>query len=107
MVPGASEGRGSPRISDRWPSSAVLQQAEVRISMDGRCRWMDNVFIERLWHSLKCECVYLNAVETSQAVELSDGWGPPQFWRPGEDPFGQISAQGPSTQSVQSVVGAD
>lgn len=39
----------------------VLRDAEVRISMDGRGRWMDNVFIERLWRSLKYECVYLNA----------------------------------------------
>lgn len=33
--------------------------AGVRISMDGRGRWMDNVFIERLWCSLKHEDVYL------------------------------------------------
>jgi hypothetical protein len=32
--------------------------------MDGRGRWMDSVFIERLWRSLKYECVYLNAFET-------------------------------------------
>jgi putative transposase len=33
--------------------------AGIRISMDGRGRWMDNVFIERLWRSLKCEDIYL------------------------------------------------
>ena len=38
--------------------TSVLRDAEVRISMDGRGRWMDNVFIERLWRSLKYECVY-------------------------------------------------
>jgi putative transposase len=38
---------------------AVLNKAEVRISMDGRGRWMDNVFIERLWRSLKYEDIYL------------------------------------------------
>ena len=43
--------------------TAVLKDAEVRISMDGRGRWMDNVFIERLWRSLKYECVYLHAFE--------------------------------------------
>ena len=37
----------------------VLRGAQVHISMDGRGRWMDNVFIERLWRSLKYECVYL------------------------------------------------
>jgi putative transposase len=36
-----------------------LLEAGVRISMDGRGRWMDNVFIERLWRSLKYEDVYL------------------------------------------------
>src|ERR1700723_4067299 len=37
----------------------TLKDADIRISMDGRGRWMDNVFIERLWRSLKYECVYL------------------------------------------------
>ena len=37
----------------------VLIDAGIRISMDGKRRWMDNVFIERLWRSLKYECVYL------------------------------------------------
>jgi len=32
--------------------------------MDGRGRWMDNVFIERLWRSMKYECIYLHAFET-------------------------------------------
>ena len=36
-----------------------LEAAGVRVSMDGRGRWMDNVFIERLWRSLKYEEVYL------------------------------------------------
>ena len=39
----------------------VLKEAGVRISMDGKGRWMDNVFIERFWRSLKYECVYLHA----------------------------------------------
>ena len=42
----------------------TLKDAGIRISMDGRGRWMDNVFIERLWRSLKYECVFLNAFET-------------------------------------------
>ena len=48
----------SPRFVD------VLKDAGVRVSMDGRGRWMDNVFIERLWRSLKYECVYIHAFET-------------------------------------------
>jgi putative transposase len=39
--------------------TGVLIAAGIRISMDGRGRWMDNVFIERLWRSLKYEDVYL------------------------------------------------
>jgi putative transposase len=42
----------------------VLKEAGVQISMDGKGRWMDNVFIERLWRSLKYEEVYLTAYET-------------------------------------------
>ena len=46
----------------------VLTDAGIRISMDGRGRWMDNVFIERLWRSMKYECVYLHAFETGLAL---------------------------------------
>ena len=42
--------QGSQFTSPRFTS--VLKAAEVRISMDGRGRWMDNVFIEDLWRSL-------------------------------------------------------
>jgi putative transposase len=54
--------QGSQFTSPRF--TGVLQAAGVRISMDGRGRWMDNVFIERLWRSLKYECIYLHAFET-------------------------------------------
>lgn len=39
--------------------TGALLEAGIRVSMDGRGRWMDNVFIERLWRSLKHEDVYL------------------------------------------------
>lgn len=42
----------------------VLKEHHVAISMDGKGRWMDNVFVERLWRSLKYEEVYLKAYET-------------------------------------------
>jgi putative transposase len=58
--------QGSQFTSPRFTS--VLQAAGVRISMDGRGRWMDNVFIERLWRSLKYECVYLHAFETGSEL---------------------------------------
>jgi putative transposase len=59
---------GKPEIfntgqSSQFTSAAftgALEQAGIQISMDGRGRWMDNVFIERLWRSLKHEDVYLN-----------------------------------------------
>jgi len=44
-----------------WAWTQRLQDAGVRISMDGRGRFLDNIFIERLWRSLKYECVYLHA----------------------------------------------
>jgi putative transposase len=46
----------------------VLNDAGIRISMDGRGRWMDNVVIERLWRSVKYECIYLHAFETGSEV---------------------------------------
>src|SRR5256714_15564558 len=49
----------------------TLRDADIRISMDGRGRWMDNVFIERLWRSLKYECVFLNAFETGSESTLA------------------------------------
>lgn len=43
--------------------------------MGGRGRWIDNVFIERLWRSLKCECVYLYAFKTGSAARAGiDRW---------------------------------
>jgi len=41
--------------------TGLLQAKGIRISMDGKGRWVDNVFVERLWRSLKYEEVYLNA----------------------------------------------
>jgi putative transposase len=50
--------------------TAVLKNVEIRIRMDGRGRWMDNVFIERLWRSLKYECVYLHAFGTGSELRV-------------------------------------
>ena len=55
--------------------TGTLSGAGVRISMDGKGRWMDNVFIERLWRSLKYECVYLREFETGlQAQQEIENW---------------------------------
>jgi len=53
----------------------TLKQAGIRISMDGKGRWMDNVFIERLWRSLKYECVYLHELATgTHARKVIGDW---------------------------------
>jgi putative transposase len=39
----------------------VLKREAIQISMDGKGRWLDNVFVERLWRSVKYEEVYLKA----------------------------------------------
>ena len=51
--------QGAQFTSDDFTS--VLQSRGIKISMDGRGRWMDNVFVERLWRSVKYENVYLHA----------------------------------------------
>jgi putative transposase len=44
--------------------NSVLRGHGIRISMDGKGRWIDNVFVERLWKSVKYEHVYLHAYES-------------------------------------------
>ena len=51
----------------------AVKNSGAKISMDGKGRWMDNVFIERLWRSLKYECVYLNAMETRSEARAAIG----------------------------------
>ncbi len=54
--------QGSQFTSDDF--TQVLIGADIKISMDGKGCWIDNVFIERLWRSLKYEEVYLKAYES-------------------------------------------
>lgn len=51
----------------------TLKAAGIAISMDGKGRWMDNVFIERLWRTIKYEEIYLRAYDT--VAEASAGIG--------------------------------
>jgi len=53
--------------------TGALSAAGIRISMDGKGRFMDNIFVERLWRSLKYECVYLNAFATGSEARLGIG----------------------------------
>jgi len=60
----------------QFPSEAfteVLGNRGVAISMDGKDRWVDNVFVERLWRSVRFEDVYRRADETP--TELRTGLG--------------------------------
>lgn len=69
---------GSPEIFNtdqgaQFTASAftdVLKEHGVQISMDGKGRWVDNVFVERLWRSVKYEDVYLQAYETPAELRV-------------------------------------
>ncbi len=53
--------------------TGVLEAAGVKISMDGKGRCLDNVFVERLWRSLKYEDVYLRAYATGAEAQAGIG----------------------------------
>jgi putative transposase len=74
--------QGSQFTSEEW--TAKLQGWGVQISMDGRGRWMDNVFIERLWRSIKYEEIYLHEHATVHALECGVERWMKQYntWRP-------------------------
>ena len=53
----------------------VLKENAIRISMDGKGAWRDNVFVERLWRSIKYEEVYLNAYKSmTEAKQRIGAW---------------------------------
>jgi putative transposase len=76
--------QGSQFTSQEW-TQALLQRG-VQISMDGRGRWMDNVFIERLWRSVKYEDIYLREYATVEELRrgLSRWFDQYNRWRPHE-----------------------
>jgi putative transposase len=53
-------------------TQAVIDRG-CKLSMDGRAAWRDNVFIERLWRSVKYECVYLKAYDGVSAARSDIG----------------------------------
>ena len=61
--------QGSQFTSDAF--IGILESHDINISMDGKGRWLDNVFIERLWRSVKYEDVYLKAY--SSITEVRQG----------------------------------
>jgi putative transposase len=65
--------QGSQFTGTVWITA--LTDAKVNISMDGRGRYLDNIFIERLWQSLKQEAVSLHELQDgSQAKRVIDSW---------------------------------
>lgn len=62
--------QGSQFTSREWVEALKAHEG-LRISMDGKGRWVDNVFIERLWWSLKHEDIYLRAYR--DLAELEEG----------------------------------
>jgi putative transposase len=65
--------QGSQFTGSDWITT--LTDAGVRVSMDGRGRYLDNIFIERLWRSLKYEAVYLQDIADGFAAQrVVDDW---------------------------------
>ena len=65
--------QGSQYTGSDWIKT--LTKADIKISMDGRGRYLDNIFIERLWRSLKQEAVYLHEINNGfQAKRIIDDW---------------------------------
>jgi transposase InsO family protein len=62
-------------ISATWYKAftSILHREKVAISMDGRGAWRDNVFVERLWRSVKYEEVYLRAYSSVSDARASLG----------------------------------
>ena len=61
--------QGSQFTSFDWTDR--LRRSVVRISMDGKGRFLDNIFIEKLWRTLKNECVYLHTRETGSETKAA------------------------------------
>lgn len=74
--------QGCQFTSAEW--TAKLTELGVQISMDGRGRWMDNVFIERLWRSVKYEEIYLKEHATIPELQrgLQTWFNRYNHWRP-------------------------
>ncbi len=65
--------QGSQFTGSAW--TTMLTEAGMRISMDGRGRYLDNIFIERLWRSLKQEAIYLEEITNGfQARRVVKNW---------------------------------
>lgn len=65
--------QGSQFTSFEWIKR--LREYSIQISMNGKGRWRDNIVVERFWRTLKYECIYLNAFESSRELKFAlDQW---------------------------------
>jgi putative transposase len=115
-VPGIfNTDQGSQFTSREW--TGRLTELGVQISMDGRGRWMDNVFIERLWRSIKYEEIYLRehadvaALTAGVAAWMKhyNGWRPHQalgnktpleLYRPGDSHKPPVAVKNPAKKAA-------
>jgi putative transposase len=89
--------QGCQFTSEKFTS--VLKSWNVRISMDGKGRFKDNIFIERLWRTLKYERIYLKSYETG--VELSKDLTTWFSWYNEKRPHSSLDKQTPNEAYLQ------
>ncbi len=76
MATTANPGQIQSAVDSQFTGAAftgVLAANDIKISMDGKGAWRDNVFVERLWRSVKYEEVYLRAYDTVSEARQSIG----------------------------------
>ncbi len=88
-----------------WAWTSRLLKAGVKISMDGKGRFLANIFIERLWRSLKSECVYLHA--WSGGREARAGIGQWITFYNQRRPHSALGGQTPSTMFHAAIINND
>jgi putative transposase len=60
--------QGVQYTSEAWVK--MLQNNSIMISMDGKGRWADNIWIERIWRTVKYECIYMYGIESLAELKL-------------------------------------
>jgi len=85
--------QGSQFTSPEW--TGRLEGLGIKVSMDGKGRWMDNVFIERLWRSYKYEDLYLKEYATLAELEIGIRQWMERYntWRPHQNLGNQTPAR--------------
>ena len=94
--------QGSQFTSPEW--TARLEGLGIKVSMDGKGRWMDNVLVERLWRSVKYEDIYLKGYTTIGELErgIREWINRYNNWRPHQALGNQTPARVYDTQRMPS-----